>query len=225
MVLREALTYSLENWEELRELILEHIYWVFVTVLLATAIAVPLGIIATRYKRIEPAILTIGEFGMATPNIALLFLVYVGLMAIYLKYGALAFLGFNTVLLIALVTYALLPIMQNTITGIEGIEPAIKEAARGMGMSDSQVLLKVELPLALYPIMGGIRTSLVITVGAVALAAYMGLGGLGEWIFRGIFRPVLVHATLAAAIIAALIAIALEQVMEKVEERLIPRST
>lgn len=210
-MIEKIMEYLVENKGEVMELTIEHINWTIIIILLAVLIGIPLGILATRKEKLAPVILAIGDFGMATPNVVLLFVVY-----------ALIF-GIIPSLLIALVTYALLPIMQNTITGIENVDPSIKEAAKGMGMSDWQILKKIEFPLALPVIVAGIRTSTVITIGAVAIAAWIGAGGLGRPMVRGLFQPPHLPDAITAAIICALLVIVVEYILRGIEKRIVPR--
>lgn len=207
-MIEEIFSYLAENLGgEVLRLTVEHIYWTIIIISLACVIGISLGILATRKKALSPIILSIGDFGMATPNLALLFL-------------ALAFLRTVPAFLIALVTYALLPIMQNTVSGIEEVDSSIVEAAKGMGMNDKQILTKIEFPLALPVIIAGIRTSTVITIGAIAIAAYVGIGSLGVLILRGIYRPPLVHVGIAGAIICVLLVIMVEFLLEGMEKRM-----
>jgi osmoprotectant transport system permease protein len=125
--------------------------------------------------------------------------------------------------IVALTLYALLPVIRNTYTGILGVDPDVREAARGMGMTDSQVLFQVELPLAMGVILAGVRVATVITVGVATIAAAIGAGGLGEFIFRGV-AMVDNRVILAGAIPAALLALLMDQLLGVVERSLSFRS-
>ena len=124
--------------------------------------------------------------------------------------------------LIALFLYALLPIVRNTFTGIDSIDRATLDAARGMGMRERQILVKIALPLALPVVMGGVRTSTVISVGVATLAALIGAGGLGKFIFRGI-AMVDMKTVMMGAVPAAMLALVLDAALAVVERRLVPR--
>lgn len=189
-----------ENRLKLAEQTLEHIGITFMSLLLATLIAIPAGIWISRRRSLAPSVLGIAGVLQTIPSIALLgFLLPI--LGIGLKPA-----------IFALFLYALLPILRNTYTGITGVDEAVIEAATGMGMTQAQILRKVELPLALPVIFAGLRTATVINVGVATLAAYIGAGGLGEFIFGGI---ALNNSTmiLAGAIPAALLAIFFDQLL------------
>jgi osmoprotectant transport system permease protein len=141
---------------------------------IAVLVGLPLGIYITRKKQLSGVVLGIAGILQTIPSIALL-----GFMIPVLGIGA-------KPAIVALLLYALLPIIRNTYTGITGVDEAVKEAAVAMGMSKWQVLFKVELPLAMPVILAGIRTATVINVGVATLASYIAAGGLGEFIFGGI---------------------------------------
>ncbi|MFB6457255.1 ABC transporter permease/substrate-binding protein [Chitinophaga sp. Hz27] len=166
----------------------------FISVLIAIAIGLPAGIIITRRKKLAAPVLGIAGVLQTIPSIALL-----GFMIPLLGIGP-------KPAIVALFLYALLPIIRNTYTGIQGVDPAVTEAATGMGMSSRQLLMKVQLPLAMPVILAGIRTATVINVGVATLAAYIAAGGLGEFIFGGIALNN-TNMILAGAIPAALLAI------------------
>lgn len=174
-----------------------HIGLTMLSLVLAIIIAVPLGILIARKDKLSGLLLGLAGILQTIPSIALL-----GIMIPFLGIGP-------TPAIVALFLYALLPILRNTYTGIRGVDPAVADAARGMGMSDLQVLTKVELPLAFPVIMAGIRTATVINVGVATLAAYIAAGGLGEFIFGGIALNN-ANMILAGAIPAALLAIVLD---------------
>lgn len=184
---------------------------VLAPVLLAILAAVPLGIVATRFPTFEKAIMTIVNVVQTIPSLALLVLLMVA------GFG----LGQNTAIA-ALFLYSLLPVLRNTIAGIRSVDPFLKEAATGMGMTGMQRLRLVELPLALSVIMTGIRTAAVICVGTGTLAAYVGGGGLGTYIVRGLafFRN---DMLLVGAVPAALLALLADFLLGRLERRLVPR--
>lgn len=199
-MLNDLFSFFAENSDKLLTQMLEHIGLTFLSLTLAVLISVPAGILATRRPRLAPPLLGFAGVMQTIPSIALL-----GFMLPLLG------IGFKPAI-VALLLYALLPILRNTYTGITEVDPAVREAARGMGMTDWQVLTKVELPLALPVIFAGIRTSTVINVGIATLAAYIGAGGLGEFIFGGIALNNNVMI-LAGALPAALLAIAFDQLL------------
>jgi osmoprotectant transport system permease protein len=188
----------------------EHLMLSFVSIAIATLIAVPLGIILTRKQRIaEPVIGVTGVF-QTIPSLALLAFM-------------LPLFGIGTTpAIIALTIYALLPILRNTYTGILGVDNSAVEAGRGMGMTNFQILYKVELPLSLPIIMAGIRTATVLTIGVATLAAFIGAGGLGDLIFRGL-QMMRNELVLAGAIPAALLAIFFDFILRMVEKRVTPK--
>lgn len=185
-------------WPALREQLVQHIKLTVVASAIVVALAVPLGILLTRGKArvAAPLVVGIANAGQAAPAIGL-----VVLLAIWLGFG------FWTAIL-GLVVYGLLPVLRNTITGLQGVDPTLVEAGRGIGMSAMAVLLRIELPLALPVIMAGIRTALVLVVGTAALVTFIGAGGLGGALTSGInlFRfSVMVSASLLIAMLALLV--------------------
>ncbi len=173
----ELWRFFLMNSAEVLSLTLEHLFMVSLAMTLACALGIPAGILMTRVPRLENVILGFANMVQTIPSLALFgFLISVPLI------GG---LGVKTAI-VALVLYALLPIIRNTYTGIREVDPAVKEAGRGMGMTDSQLLWRVELPLALGVILSGIRVAAVTSVGVATIAAAIGAGGLGMYIFRGV---------------------------------------
>jgi len=186
-----------------------HLELVGVSIAIATALGVPLGILLTRRPAWRGPVLGVVSVVQTIPSLALLgFLIPV---------PWLGGIGTRTAL-VALTLYALLPIVRGTVTGIEGIEPAVREAGRGMGMTDRQLLLQVELPLAASVILAGIRVATVVGVGTATIAAAIGAGGLGVYIFRGV---AVVDNTLilAGAVPAALLALAADGLLGLLERR------
>ncbi|HSI88650.1 MAG TPA: ABC transporter permease, partial [Pyrinomonadaceae bacterium] len=165
------------NWGELFVLTREHILIVLASTAAAVAIGLPLGILLTRNKRLEAPILGFANVMQTVPSLALF-----GLLIPIPFIGG---IGARTAI-IALALYAILPILRNTVTGIAGIDPKIREAAEAMGMTRGQRLRMVELPLAAPVILTGIRIAVVISVGVATVAAAVGAGGLGTYIFRGL---------------------------------------
>jgi len=177
---------------------LEHIGLTFISLLIAVVIGLPLGVFIARKRQFSGAVLGVAGVLQTIPSIALL-----GFMIPLLGIGP-------KPAIVALLLYALLPIIRNTFTGITGVNASVKEAAQAMGMSTSQILFKVELPLAMPVILAGIRTATVINVGVATLASYIAAGGLGEFIFGGISLNNS-NMILAGAIPAALLAILFDQ--------------
>src|SRR6187402_1994586 len=184
---------------------LEHIGLTFISLLVAILIGLPLGIYITRHKKAAGAVLGLAGVLQTIPSIALL-----GFMIPLLGIGPIPAIT-------ALFLYALLPIIRNTYTGINGVDPVVREAAVAMGMTRSQVLFKVELILAFPVIMAGIRTATVINVGVGTLAAYIAAGGLGEFIFGGIALNN-TNMILSGAIPAALLAVLLDFLLSLVQK-------
>lgn len=183
--------FLLRNRAEVFELILEHLFLVFVSTGVAIAIGVPLGILLTRKPALSKPVLGVANIMQTVPSLALFgFLIPVNLFLFNVR--ILGGIGARTAI-VALVLYALLPIIRNTYTGISGVDPAIREAGRGMGMTDRQLLFQVELPLALGVIISGIRVATVICVGTATIAAAIDAGGLGRYIFRGLRMLSLIH--------------------------------
>ena len=186
-----------QNWPELLTLLRQHVWLVFVSTLIAVAIGIPTGILLTRKRSLRSPVLGIANVMQTIPSLALFgFLIplrYVG--------G----IGMRTAV-VALVLYSLLPIIRNTVTGILGVDPNVREAAVAMGMTGRQILWQVELPLAMSVIITGVRVALVIAIGVATIAAAVGAGGLGVFIFRGI-RQFDNNLLLAGALPAALLAL------------------
>src|ERR1700676_1734886 len=179
-------------------------------VVIAIAIAVPLGMLIVQRPRLRAIALGLTSVFQTIPSLALFgFLIPIPFI------GGIA----RPPAIVALVLYALLPILRNTYVGLTGIDPAILEAAEAMGMTATQILLRVRLPLALSIILAGIRTATVITIGVATIAAAIGAGGLGTFIFRGV-AMVSDAVILAGAIPAALLAILADICLALIERRL-----
>lgn len=175
----------------------EHLFLVAIAITIATTVGIPLGILITRKPHLSQSILGIANILQTVPSLALFgFLISVPVIG-----------GIGAVpAIFALTLYALLPIIRNTYTGIVGVDPAIREAGRGMGMTDWQLLSQVEIPLAIGVILAGVRVSTAISVGTATIAAAIGAGGLGALIFQGI-SMVNNQLILAGAVPAAAIAL------------------
>jgi osmoprotectant transport system permease protein len=198
--------------EEIFRLTADHLLLVVNAMVVAIAIGVPLGIFLTRRPKARPWLLGFANIMQTIPSLALLgFLIPIPFIGGIGKRTA----------IVALVLYALLPILRNTFVGILGVEAAVCESAVAMGMTDSQLLRQVQLPLAAPTIMAGIRVATVTTIGTATIAAIIGGGGLGVFIFRGVASLDTVQI-LAGAVPAALIALAADGGLGWVERRLSP---
>ena len=183
-----------------------------IAVLLAILVALPLGVALTRRKRLAPGVLAAAGVIQTIPSLALLaFLIPLPGMG----------LGARTAVT-ALFLYALLPLLMSSYAGVKSVDPELVDAARGIGLSDWQILRHVELPLAMRNILAGVRTATVISVGVATLAAFIGAGGLGDPIITGLQLDDL-RLILSGAIPAALLAILADVGLGFVERRLIPR--
>jgi len=198
----------------IREILAEtgtHLVLVGVSVGVATAIGVPLGIVLTRRPAWSRLVLGMASVLQTIPSLALF-----GLLIPVRGLGVSA-----RTALVALTLYGLLPILRNTVTGIQGVDPAIREAGRGMGMTDLQLLVRVELPLAASVILAGIRVATVVGIGVATIAPAIGAGGLGVFIFRGVAMADN-RTILAGALPAALLAVAADAALGTFERRLRP---
>jgi osmoprotectant transport system permease protein len=204
------LRFFFENKAQIFELTLEHMWLVGAAMVLAVGIGVPLGIALTRRAWLRRPVLWSANVAQTVPSLALL-----GFLFSVPWLGARA----DRMTIAALTLYALLPIVRNTFTGISGVDPAVREAARGMGLTDLQMLVQVELPLSLGVILAGVRVAAVISIGVATIAAAVGAGGLGEYIFSGL-SMVNNQRILAGAIPAALLAVAADSGLGLVERRL-----
>src|SRR3984957_4986421 len=195
---------------EIWTLTIEHLWLTGAAMLLATAIAVPVGIWLTRAERWARPVIATANILQTIPSLALF-----GFLL------PLPWLGDRAarIAIAALTAYALLPIVRNTYAGIEGVDPTVLEVAKALGMTSGQRLRKVELPLAAGFILAGLRTATVLAVGIATIAAAVGAGGLGEFIFRGV-ASVDNRLVLAGAIPAALLAIAADTGLGWIEKRL-----
>jgi osmoprotectant transport system permease protein len=202
-----AWKFLVSHQDQFFTLLSEHLKLVLVSEFLAIAAAVPLGILATRNDRLKSVILSVGNTAQTVPTLAIIALVFPVLGIGFLPS------------LVGLFTYALLPILTNTITGIESVDENTIEAARGMGMTDTEILRKIQLPLSVPVLFAGIRTSSVINVGTAYLAFFIGGGGLGVWAVGGI-KLYAMDQALAGAIPGALLAILMDSGFALVERRL-----
>ncbi len=206
--MRGFLEFLKQNWPELLTLTREHIFLVFISTGMAILIGVPLGILLTRIRSLQTPILGFANIMQTVPSLALF-----GLLIPIPFIGG---IGARTAV-IALALYALLPVIRNTVTGILGIDPKVREAATAMGMTGGQILRMVELPLAMPVMLTGIRVAVVISVGVATVAAAVGAGGLGTYIFRGL-RQNDNNLLLAGAIASALLALLCDFVLGQIEK-------
>jgi osmoprotectant transport system permease protein len=197
---------------EMASLALEHLEVVLIAVLVAAAISIPTGILLTRRVAMRPWVLGFANVLQTIPSLALFgFLIPVPLIGGIGKRTA----------IVALVLYALLPMMRNTLVGILGVDAAVRESAVSMGMTGRQILWQVELPLAMRTILAGVRVATVTTIGTATIAAAIGGGGLGVFIFRGI-STVDTAQLLAGAIPAAVMALVADGGLGWLERKLSP---
>ncbi|GAA5061027.1 ABC transporter permease [Nocardia callitridis] len=200
------------QWSNLQTTILEHIKLTVVATLIVVVIAIPLGILLTRpsVKRFEPVAVNIANIGQAAPAVGLLVLFTFWLGT-----------GFRTAV-VGLVVYAVLPILQNTITGLRQVDQRTIEASRGIGYSGTRTLVQVELPLAVPVILNGVRTALVILVGTATLSTFIGATSLGTLITTGVtlFLPKLL---ISGAILVGLLALIIDWLGRLVELAATPR--
>jgi len=202
-----------QNRAQVLELTLEHLWLVGASTMFAVLIGVPMGILISHRPRLDKPVLAAANIIQTIPSLALF-----GFLLPLPWLGDRA----DRLAILALTLYALLPVIRNTYTGIRGVDPAVLEAGRGMGLTNSQLLFYVELPLASSVILSGVRVAIVISVGLATIAAAIGAGGLGEFIFRGL-AMVNNGLILAGAIPAALLALAADLGVGWVERRLRPR--
>src|SRR5438132_570702 len=205
--------FIVQNHTEVLELTWEHISLVGISMLIAVLIGIPLGILITRWPALNKPVLGGANIIQTIPSLALF-----GFLLPVPWLGDRA----ERLAILALTLYALLPLIRNTYTGIRGVDPAVVEAGRGMGMTDRQLLFQVQVPLASSVILSGVRVAVVISVGLATIAAAIGAGGLGELIFRGL-AMVNNQLILAGAVPAALLALFADFSLGWVERRLRPR--
>jgi osmoprotectant transport system permease protein len=207
---RGYVNFARENPREIYRLLVQHLQLVFISASIAVTLGLSIGIVLTRgfMRRYRETILNLLGICQTVPSIAVIAI-------------AMSYLGIGRkTAIFALVVYSLLPIIRNTVAGIFQVDPALVEAGRGMGMTPRQVLFKVEIPNAMYIILTGIRTAVVINVGTAAMSFLVGAGGLGDLIFTGI-AMVDAGLMLAGAVPTACLAIFLNWSFEKLENLVI----
>ena len=209
--MRAFFEYIMQNKEQIFALLLQHVQLTAVAVLVAIGVGVPLGILISRYLRLNKPVMAMTNIVQAVPSMAIL-----GFMIPLFGIGA-------KPAVIMVMLYALLPIVKNTYTGISNISKDTLEVARGIGMTDFQVLFRVQFPLALPVIMAGVRISAVTAVGLMTLASYIGAGGLGYMIYSGV-QMVNTNQILAGAIPACVLALLMDYVFAQIEKLVTPIS-
>lgn len=201
-----TLRYILDNWDRLGPQVVVHLETVGLCVLIAGVLGILLGIAAARSDRLATVILAVTSTILTIPSFAMF-----GLLTIWFGFG-------NPPVVIGLVLYALLPIVRNTRAGIAAVDPAVTEAARGMGMSQRQVLARIQLPLAIPVILGGLRQATVMIVAIATVGAAVGANNLGAFIFSALGRStVTVEQVLAGVIPVALIGILADAALATVQ--------
>jgi osmoprotectant transport system permease protein len=203
-------TFMVTHHSEIWSATLDHVGLVLIAMSIAIVIAVPLGMVIVQRPALRTFALGLASVFQTIPSLAL--------FGFLIPIPFIGGIGPRTAI-VALVLYALLPILRNTYVGLTGIDPAVLEAAEAMGMTNAQILTRVRLPLALGIILAGIRTATVITIGVATIAAAIGAGGLGTFIFRGV-AMVSDAVILAGAIPAAMLAILADVLLALVERRL-----
>lgn len=193
-------------WEQF----LRHILMSFYGVLFAAIIAIPLGFYIARHSNLSPWVIGVANLIQTIPSLAMISI-------LMLVFG----IGSNTVV-VTVFLYSLLPILKNTYAGVTNVDLAIIDAAKGMGMTDVQLTMKVELPLAFSVILAGLRNALVISIGITAIGTFIGAGGLGDIIQRGISATNGTAIILAGAIPTALTAIVIDVILALVEQKVDP---
>lgn len=204
------LEYIADHATELLGLLWEHLHIISIAILASLIVGVTLGIFISRHDRLASVVISIAGVIMTIPSLAM-FAFMIPLLGIGLEPAW-----------VALALYALLPIIRNTNVAVRNVNPAMLEAGRGMGMTDLQILSKVRIPLALPVIMAGVRTSVVLTIGIAAIAAYIGAGGLGTYIFRGISQSY-ANPIIAGALVVSLLAILSDLILGRLENWLVPK--
>jgi osmoprotectant transport system permease protein len=197
---------------DILDLTVEHLFLVSLSIAIAAALAIPAGILLTRRTFLQRWVLGFANIMQTVPSLAL--------FGFLIPLPFLGGIGKHTAI-VALVLYALLPILRNTLTGILSVDPAVRESAIAMGMTGRQLLWEVELPLGVRTILAGLRIATVTTIGTATIAAAIGGGGLGVFIFRGL-ASVDTTLLLAGAVPAAVLALAADRGLEWIEHKLSP---
>ncbi|WP_274314578.1 ABC transporter permease [Staphylococcus hyicus] len=209
-LLQQLWSYYQTNFGYLWELFMNHLLMSIYGVLFAALVGIPLGIIIARYGKLSTAVITLANVIQTVPVIAMLAILMLGIG-----------LGMNTVIF-AVFLYALLPIIKNTYTGIQGVDANIKDAGKGMGMTRNQVLRMIELPLSLSVIIGGLRIALIVAIGVVAVGSFIGAPTLGDLIIRGTNATDGTLFILAGALPIVLIVLIVDILLRMLEKKLDP---
>ena len=214
----EAWEFIVRRPELLAEWVLAHLWIIFVAIVVAVVLGVVIGVFITGKGReqIADTALYLAEIVMTIPSLALF-----GLLMLLLGDIGLKAIGFLPAV-IALIVYGQLPILRNTYTAIQAVDPAMVEAGRGMGMNERQILFKIKLPLAIPVIMADLRNSIVLVIGIATIAAVIGAGGLGVPIFRGL-RNARMDFILIGGISVSILALLVDGLMALVERRITPK--
>jgi osmoprotectant transport system permease protein len=214
----EAWEYLVKYPEKLAGWTLEHLWIILVAIVIAIILGVVVGIFITGRgkEHMADTVLYLAEIMMTVPSLALF-----GLLMLLLSSVGLKAIGFLPAV-IALIIYGQLPILRNTYTAIRGVDPAMIEAGKGMGMTERQLLFKVKLPLAVPVIMAGLRNAIVIIIGIAAIAALIGAGGLGAPIFRGL-RNARMDLIILGGVCVSILALLVDTLMSRVERWVTPK--
>lgn len=210
------INYIILHWSEVMEKTWEHISLSFSAVFLACLIGIPLGFLIVNHKKLSNIVLNIANVIQTIPSLAL-FAFAMPLFGIGVKPA-----------IFALFLYALLPIIKNTLLGIRTVNPAIIKAANGMGMSRFQIMFKIEVPLSIAVIMGGVRIATVTCIGITTIATLIGAGGLGDFIYRGLSSlntPMILTGALFSALLALLADFLLGLLEKKLTSKGIAKTT
>ncbi|QJI68506.1 ABC transporter permease [Staphylococcus haemolyticus] len=204
------MSYLIDNGGILVNKTFEHLYISVVALLLAMIVAIPLGILLSKREKLSKISLTVAGILQTIPTLAIL-----ALMIPLFGVG-------KTTAIIALFIYVLLPILNNTIVGVQNIDNNVKEAGRSMGMTNFQLMKDVELPLALPMILSGIRLSSVYVISWAALASYVGAGGLGDLIFNGLalYEPMMI---IVGTILVTVLALIVDLILAQIEKWIVPK--
>lgn len=209
-MIKNVITLYSERWDFFLELLMQHIGITLISVVIITILGLTIGIIMTRNETLASLVLVVTNFLYTIPSIALF-----GLLVTISGIG-------NKSAIIALIIYGLLPMIRNTYVGIREVDPQIIESAVGMGTTDKQLLFRIQLPQALPVIMSGFRTMVIMTIALGGIASFIGAGGLGVAIYRGIstYYPEMI---VAGSLLVALLAIVVDGILQYVEKRLTKR--
>lgn len=204
IMIEKIIEYIMNNWDYIFRLIIQHLQVSLTAIALAILVAVPLGIILTRYKKLANIVIGLVGVLQTIPSLAML-AIMIPLLGI----------GFRPAV-VALFLYSLLPILRNVYTGLNEVSYSMIKAARGVGMTRLQIIFKVQIPIALPIIIAGIRTAAVLCVGTATIAAFIGFGGLGSLIYSGIQQINEIHI-FTGAFFSALLALVVDQFFSLVE--------